>query len=135
MAPGRFHRPDRFPGQPDGRLADGNWELSLRPVTAYRSPRLGGRDPILPTQTAATIGLSRTDWAARDVKRLPIPGMLPITLRPSASRCPARRIWPFGTRTAIRSPPASSQVTQRYPQSQRFFHNASIFEATLVAIS
>src|SRR5437660_5880128 len=82
MARGRFHGPGRFPGQPDGRWADGNWELSLRPVTAYRSPRLGGRDPILPTQTAATIGLTRTDWAARDVKRLPIPGMLPITLRP-----------------------------------------------------
>src|SRR5438445_10963141 len=105
MAPGRFHRPDRFPGQPDGRWADGNWELSLRPVTAYRSPRLGGRDPILPTQTAATIGLSRTDWAARDVKRLPIQGMLPLTIIPSASRGPAAGNWRLGTRTAARCPP------------------------------
>src|ERR1700730_218299 len=80
---------------------DGDWGLSLRRVTACRSPRHGVRARGRRSRKVAMIGHSPTGLAAPDAVGLPIPEIPPTTSRHSAlpfQRHPATRL--FGKRTA-----------------------------------
>src|ERR1700752_2331711 len=92
----------RFPPQLNGHWADGNLGSSLLPVTVFHSRQLGERAQTPSTPSAATIGLSRTGWAAPDAARLPIRGIPTTMLRANASRSLPPPVRLSGTRTATR---------------------------------